>query len=54
MQYLNKTFTVALGSKNFEDNYDRIFRKKDIGDRRQELKDESRENKPPVSSNKQN
>lgn len=27
MKYLNKTFSVGLSSKNFDKNYDKVFRK---------------------------
>lgn len=27
MQYLNKSFTVAMTGKDYENNFDRIFRK---------------------------
>jgi len=30
MEYLKPSFTVSLGSKDFSENYDRIFRKRGI------------------------
>ena len=53
-KFVNPSFSVYGDySKDGEDNYERIFRKKDPGDRRPPLKDQGREDKPPVSPNKQ-
>jgi len=46
MKYLNKSFSVFIGgSKKYEENYDRIFRKKRIISNKKDLKRTKNDNR---------